>query len=124
VASEPILVVDDNAMNVKLMVYLLSGEGYDLRTASDAGEALAILKDFRPLVILMDLQMPGMSGLELARQLKTDPATRDIAIIAVTSYAMKGDEAKAVEAGCDAYITKPIDAKRLLATVAHHAGRI
>ena len=91
---------------------LLLGEGYDVRTAGDAEEALAVLATFRPRLILMDLQLPGMDGLELTRRLKADPATRDIVIVALTAYAMKGDEERARAAGCDGYVTKPIDTRR------------
>ena len=111
--GEPILIVDDNPMNLKLVRVLLASEGYDVRTAVDAHEALAILAAFRPLLILMDLQLPGMDGLTLTRRLKADPATRGIVILALTSYAMKGDEEKARSAGCDGYLTKPIDTRAL-----------
>jgi CheY-like chemotaxis protein len=108
-AGEPILIVDDNPQNLKLVRVLLVGEGYDVRTAVDAEEALRVLASFEPRLILMDLQLPGMDGLALTRQLKSDPRRRHIVIVALTAYAMKGDEAKALAAGCDGYITKPID---------------
>jgi two-component system cell cycle response regulator len=111
--GEPILVVDDNPANLKLARVLLGSEGYDVRTASDAEEALALLTHFHPEVILMDIQLPGMDGLELTRRLKADPKTRGIAILALTAYAMKGDEERMLAAGCDGYMAKPIDAKRL-----------
>jgi CheY-like chemotaxis protein len=117
-AGEPILIVDDNAQNLKLARVVLSVEGYDIRTAGDAEEAVRILATFTPRLILMDLQLPGMDGLELTRQLRADPARDGIRIIALTAYAMKGDEAKALAAGCDSYITKPIDTDKLLAVVA------
>jgi CheY-like chemotaxis protein len=112
-SGEPILVVDDNPTNLKLVRVLLSGEGYEVRAALDAEEAVLILQSFRPQLILMDLQLPGMDGYELTRQLKADAQTRDIAIVAVTSYAMKGDEKLALDAGCDAYVSKPIDTEAL-----------
>jgi CheY-like chemotaxis protein len=108
-AAEPILIVDDNPQNLKLARVLLVSEGFDVRTAVDAEDALRVLTVFNPRLILMDLQLPGMDGLELTRRLKNDPARRDILIIALTAYAMKGDEAKAIAAGCDGYVTKPID---------------
>jgi two-component system, cell cycle response regulator DivK len=108
-AGEPILIVDDNPLNLKLIRVLLRAEGYDVRTCGDAEEALVALGEFRPAVILMDIQLPGIDGLELTRRLKADPDTRDIMIIALTAYAMKGDEQKARAAGCDGYLTKPID---------------
>ena len=117
-AGEPILIVDDNAQNLKLARVILSSEGYQVRTAVDAEDALTILESFAPRVILMDLQLPRMDGLALTRQLKSDPRRRDIAIIAVTAYAMKGDDDKAFEAGCDDYMSKPIDAQALLAMIA------
>ncbi len=119
-AGEPILIVDDNAANLKLARVLLSGEGYEVRTAGDAEQALELLESFRPRVILMDLQLPGMDGLELTRRLKADPTRRDIAVIALTAYAMKGDEEKARAAGCDGYVTKPIDTEELPRLVAGH----
>jgi CheY-like chemotaxis protein len=88
VAGEPILIVDDNVQNLKLARVILANEGYDVRTAADAEEALALLRTFRPHVILMDLQLPGMDGLQLTRQLKGDGATRGIRIIALTASAM------------------------------------
>lgn len=111
--GEPILIVDDNPANLKLVRVLLSAEGYEIRCAADAEEALAILTEFRPRLILMDLQLPGMDGLTLTRKLKAAPESRHIPILALTAYAMKGDEQKAREAGCDGYITKPIDTRRL-----------
>jgi CheY-like chemotaxis protein len=108
-----ILVVDDNAANLKLLSFVLESRGYDVRTAADAEEALLGLRTFRPKLILTDLQLPGMDGLELTRQLKADPSHRDAIIVAVTASAMKGDEQKALAAGCDGYITKPIDTRDL-----------
>jgi two-component system cell cycle response regulator DivK len=123
-AGEPILVVDDNPQNLKLARVLLVRHGYDVRTAVDAEEALRVLEEFRPRLILMDLQLPGMDGLELTRRLKADPARRDIVIVALTAYAMKGDRERAMTAGCDGYVTKPIDTMGLPKTLAAHlAGR-
>lgn len=122
-AGEPVLVVDDNSQNLKLVRVLLRTEGYDVRTAVDAEDALGELEEFTPRLILMDLQLPGMDGLELTRKLKADPARRDIAIIAVTAYAMKGDEEKARAAGCDGYVAKPIDIETLPRMVREHLDR-
>lgn len=119
-AAEPILVVDDNPTNLKLLHVLLDGEGYEVKTATDAEEALAILQSFRPRIILMDLQLPGMHGLELTQKLKIDPKTKDTVIIAITAYAMKGDQDKATLAGCDGYITKPIDTRTLPGVLAQY----
>jgi CheY-like chemotaxis protein len=122
-AGEEILIVDDNAANLKLARVLLVGEGYRVRTAMNAEEALASVEQERPDLILMDIQLPGMDGLALTRHLKTNPATRGVVIIALTAYAMIGDEAKAIDAGCDGYISKPIDTRRLPAVVAQHLLR-
>jgi CheY-like chemotaxis protein len=117
------LIVDDNATNLKLVAYLVKAQGYDVDTASDAASAIAAIAARRPDVILMDLQLPGIDGLELTRQIKSDPATRAIKIIAVTAFAMKGDQEKALAAGCDDYVTKPIDTRTLPAVIARHAGQ-
>jgi CheY-like chemotaxis protein/nitrogen-specific signal transduction histidine kinase len=117
-----ILIVDDNPTNLKLVAYLVKANGYEVETAGDAEQAMAVLQTHRPALILMDLQLPGIDGLELTRRLKADPATRAIKIIAVTAYAMKGDQEKAIEAGCDAYVTKPIDTRALPALIAEQLG--
>ena len=120
---ERILIVDDNAQNLKLSRVLLSRYGYELRTAQDAEEALAVLETFTPRLILLDLQLPGMDGFELARRLKADPRTNQIVILAVTAYAMKGDAERAQAAGCDGYVTKPIDTKTLPGVIANYVMR-
>jgi CheY-like chemotaxis protein len=122
-AGESILIVDDNAVNLKLLRITLMVAGYDVRTAIDAEQALTVLASFRPQLILMDIQLPGMDGLELTRRLKADPETRDAVVLAVTAYAMKGDEQRALEAGCDGYVTKPIDTRTLAGTVARSLER-
>jgi len=111
--QESILIVDDNLVNMKLIRVLLAGEGYEVRTAADADEALRVLNEFHPGLILMDIQLPGIDGLELTRRLKAQPATRQIPIIGLTAYAMKGDEDRIIAAGCDGYIPKPIDTRAL-----------
>src|SRR5713226_2079951 len=115
---EPILIVDDNPANLKLARVVLAREGFEVRTAADAVEALEVLETFHPRVILMDLQLPGMDGFELTRRLKASPTHRDVIILALTAYAMKGDEEKARGAGCDGYIAKPIDTRTLPGVVA------
>jgi two-component system, cell cycle response regulator DivK len=117
---QPILIVDDNESNLRLMEAILSVEDYGVKCAKDAEEALELLRDWRPQLILMDIQLPGIDGLELTRRLKQDPRYRNIVIIALTAYAMKGDEDKARAAGCDGYITKPIDTRTLPAVLARH----
>ncbi len=118
--GERILIVDDNPTNLKLVAYLMKANGYVVSTAIDADAALAEIRATRPALILMDVQLPGIDGLELTRQLKADPETRDIIIVAVTAYAMKGDVDRAVAAGCDDYVTKPIDTRALPGTIAKH----
>jgi CheY-like chemotaxis protein len=118
VAGESILIVDDNPLNLKLIRVLLTGEGYDVRVAADAVEALAVLRTFTARLILMDIQLPGIDGLELTRRLKAAPETRDVIVVALTAYAMKGDAQRMIEAGCDGYIAKPIDTREFPATVA------
>ena len=114
--TKSLLVVDDNPENLKLILMILASGGYELVTASDAIQALHAIEQRIPDLILLDLQLPGMDGLELTRRLKANPQTRSIPIVAVTAYAMKGDEAKARHAGCDGYLVKPVD-KRLLREV-------
>ncbi len=108
-----ILIVDDNPQNLKLTRIVLEHDGYEIRTAADATHALELLGSFRPAVILTDLQMPDMDGFEFTRRLKADPGTRDIVVVALTAYAMKGDEKRAYDAGCDGYIAKPFDTTKL-----------
>jgi CheY-like chemotaxis protein len=116
-SSNPVLVVDDNPANAALISFLLRKKGYDVRTATDAAEAMVAVQEFHPRLIMMDLQLPGMDGLELTRRLKADPRTRDIIVIALTAYAMKGDDDRARDAGCDGYVSKPIDTRTLPATI-------
>jgi CheY-like chemotaxis protein len=118
VPNEGILIVDDNPANMALVAFLLSANGYQVQTAANADEALAAINQRLPRLILMDIQLPGTDGLTLTRSLKTDPKTRDTIIVAVTAYAMKGDEESVRNAGCDGYITKPIDTRSLAETIA------
>jgi len=118
-----ILIVDDNPTNLKLVTFVVKAQGYEVTTASDADTAVASIREARPTVILMDLQLPGIDGLELTRRLKADPATRAIPIVAVTAYAMKGDHEKALSAGCDDYVTKPIDTRALPDVISRHVAR-
>ena len=122
-AGEPILIVDDNPINMKLARVLLTGEGYQVRTATDAEEALEVLQQFKPRLILMDIQLPGMDGLSLTRRLKADPATKDAIILGLTAYAMRGDEEKVLEAGCDGYVPKPIDTRTFPGVITRYLGR-
>jgi CheY-like chemotaxis protein len=106
-----ILIVDDNATNLKLASEVLELDGHLILRANDADEALALLGTERPDLILMDIALPGMDGLTLTRQLKATPAFARTPIVALSAFAMKGDEEKALAAGCDGYITKPIDTR-------------
>jgi CheY-like chemotaxis protein len=118
-----VLIVDDNATNLKLVRYVVEAAGHEVTTAIDAESTLAVLARGTPDVILMDLQLPGVDGLELTRRIKANPDTAGIAIIAVTAYAMKGDREKALDAGCDEYVTKPIDTRALPLVIGRYAQR-
>lgn len=119
---ETVLVVDDHAINLKLAAEVLEWAGYRVLSASSAEEALEVLGRGLPDLILMDVGLPGMDGLTLTRQLKAAPATRRIPIVALTAYAMKGDDQAALAAGCDAYISKPVDTRTLAAEVGRLLG--
>lgn len=108
-----ILIVDDNPLNLKLASDVLRGEGFAVELASDAEQAQAMLKRGLPDLILMDLALPGVDGLALTRLLKADKRFSRIPIVAFTASAMKGDDQKALAAGCAGYITKPIDTREL-----------
>jgi two-component system cell cycle response regulator DivK len=109
-----VIVVDDNALSLKLAQVALTSDGYEVRTAANATELFSLLQEFPPVAILMDVRLPDMSGVEIIRKLKISSETRDIKIIALTAYAMKEDEEKVREAGCDAYIRKPIEIESML----------
>ena len=113
-----ILVVDDNPTNLKLVSDVLQFDGFRILKAADAEVAQEIIREALPDLILMDIALPGMDGLTLTRQLKADTRTRHIPIVALTAFAMKGDDDKARQAGCDGYITKPIDTRKLPEQVA------
>lgn len=118
--ANTILIVDDNAANLKLLRVLFEIEGYVIQTAASANDALQVLRTFHPALILMDIQLPGMDGLTFTRQLKADPQTAAITVVALTAYAMKGDEEKALRAGCQGYITKPVNTRQLAQQVAQY----
>jgi CheY-like chemotaxis protein len=113
-----ILVVDDNHTNLKLVTDVLGFEGYCILTATDAKQAQAVVRQSPPDLILMDIGLPDMDGLALTQILKADQKTRHIIIVALTAFAMKGDEEKAIAAGCDGYIIKPIDTRKFPRQVA------
>ncbi|MBT8357785.1 MAG: response regulator [Deltaproteobacteria bacterium] len=116
-ANETVLVVEDNEMNMKLARSLLQIGKYSVLEAVDAEAGIQLAREYHPDLILMDIQLPGMDGLAATREIKNDPAVKDISIVALTSYAMQGDEEKARDAGCAGYISKPIDTRSFLETV-------
>jgi two-component system cell cycle response regulator DivK len=113
-----ILVVEDNPANMKLAVLLLEQAGHEVVQADNAGDGIALARTVRPDLILMDIQLPGMDGLSATRLLKQDPATRASRIVALTAWAMKGDEERILAAGCDGYIAKPFQYREFLDEVA------
>jgi two-component system cell cycle response regulator DivK len=115
--TKRILVVEDQEDNRQILRDLLGSAGFAMVEATDGQEALVQVAKERPDLILMDIQLPVMDGYEATRRLKSDPATKSIPIIVVTSYALSGDEGKARAAGCDAYVTKPYSPRQLLAKV-------
>jgi two-component system cell cycle response regulator DivK len=115
--SKRILIVEDQEDNRKILRDLLTSVGYELVEATTGEEGVALAETARPDLILMDIQLPGLDGYEATRRIKANPALRQIPVIAVTSYALSGDEVKAMEAGCDAYVTKPFSPRALLAKV-------
>jgi len=119
-AEKKILLVEDNPVNRRLAEFLLRSQGYRVREATTAKEAFEILQTERPDLIVMDIQLPEMDGLEATTRLKAEPATANIPVIAVTSYAMAGDRDKALAAGCSGYVTKPIDKTIFLAEISRH----
>jgi two-component system, cell cycle response regulator DivK len=118
-----ILIVEDNSDNMSLAVFLIQSAGHTVLSATDAEAGLALARDEHPDLIVMDIQLPGMDGLEAISLLKSDDATRAIPVIAVTALAMKGDEERIRAAGCDAYIAKPMRYTEFLATIATQLGR-
>jgi two-component system cell cycle response regulator DivK len=116
-----VLLIEDNPANMKLAVFLLESAGHSVISASDAEAGLALARDKRPNLILMDIQLPGMDGLEATALLKSDDATRAIPVIALTALAMRGDEERIRAAGCDGYIAKPMQYQELLAVIAQLA---
>lgn len=120
--SQKILVVEDNDRNRRLMRILLKSKGYEVIEATTGEEAMNYLKDQKPDLILMDIQLPHTDGLELTRKIKSTKATSDIPIVAVTAYAMKGDRERILEAGCDGYISKPVNTREVPLVIAKILG--
>jgi CheY-like chemotaxis protein len=123
VANETIVVVDDTPVNLKLTDILLRKEGYKVHTTTDAEQALTLLGSTRPDMMLVEIQLPGMSGLELTRRIKQDARTRHIVVVALTAGGTNGDDARAVQAGCDGYISKPIETLTLARRVREYLER-
>jgi two-component system cell cycle response regulator DivK len=120
--SKRILVVEDQEDNRAILRDVLSAAGYDLIEAESGDRAKPLAEEHRPDLILMDIQLPILDGYSATRQIKADPQLRTIPIIVVTSYALSGDEAKARDAGCDDYVTKPFSPKMLLGKIRKHLG--
>ena len=115
-----VLVVEDNPANMSLALFLLESAGHTVLSATDAEAGLTLARDEQPELILMDIQLPGMDGLEATTMLKHDEATRNIPVVALTALAMKGDEERIRAAGCDGYIAKPMGYQEFLATIRAH----
>ena len=119
-----ILIIDDNESNLELLREILSQHPYDLRTCISAEEAFHIVKTFKPELILADIQLPGMSGLEFARCLKSDPSLKNTVVLALTAYVLRGYELNALAAGCDGYLTKPVDTRLLPGIVEGYLNKL
>lgn len=115
--AEKILLVEDNPQNRYLVTFLLEKHGYEVVIAEDGEQALRAVEDSGPDLILMDIQLPKLDGYEATRRIKADPRFKDIPLVALTAHSMKGDRGKALAAGCDDYITKPVDADGLVKRV-------
>ena len=124
IESKKLLIVDDSPANLKLLRLLLGAEGHSVQTADNASQALDLLSSFTPDAILMDIQMADLNGLQLTRRIKADPLTRDIMVLAVSANAMKVDIEEAYAAGCEGYITKPIDTRTFVSTVGEYLLRV
>ncbi len=122
-SGERILLVEDNPMNRRVVQFLLKSYGYVVYEARDGQEALKLVKLYLPDLILMDLQLPGLDGYAITKMIKEDALVKDIPVVALTAYAMRGDEERAITAGCDGYITKPIDADEFPQIVAGYLKR-
>jgi len=117
-----VLIVEDNELNMKLFRDLLEAHGYQTIESRDGVEALKVARDERPDLILMDIQLPEVSGLEVTKWLKDDQDLKRIPVVAVTAFAMKGDEERIREGGCEAYLSKPISVGKFIETVRHFLG--
>ncbi len=118
--QKSILIVEDNELNMKLFNDLLEAHGYKTIKTRSGVEAVALARQHRPDLILMDIQLPGISGLEVTQKMKNDTDLRHIPVIAITAFAMKGDEEKILQGGCEAYLSKPISIVKFLETVRNY----
>ncbi len=121
-SAKTVLVVEDNELNMKLFHDLLEAHGYNILQTKDGMDALRIARESRPDLILMDIQLPEVSGLEVTKWIKEDENLKSIPVIAVTAFAMKGDEEKIRDGGCEAYIAKPISVTQFIDTVKNFAA--
>jgi CheY-like chemotaxis protein len=112
-----VLIIEDNLLNLELATDLLEANGFIVSSAQTAEEGLRMAREILPDLVLMDFGLPGMDGLSATKNLKANPATRHVAVVGLTAHAMKGDEALALNAGCDGYLTKPIDTRTFIATI-------
>ena len=122
--AKKVLIVEDNELNLRLFRDLLEAHGADVRTIRDAREALAAMRDFLPDLVIMDIQLPHISGVELIKLMKSEAALDSIPVMAVTAYAGKGDETRVRQAGADAYVSKPISVSRFVSAVEGLAGSL
>lgn len=122
-SPQRVLVVEDNPLNLELAADLLEADGFAVMIAQTGQEGLALAQQERPDLILMDIQLPGMDGLDATRLLKTDPSTERIPVVALTAHAMRGDEELIFGAGCDGYITKPFDIQHFRSVIHRHLPR-
>ncbi|UCH73907.1 MAG: response regulator [Rhodospirillales bacterium] len=120
--AKTILIVEDNELNMKLFRDLLEAQGYDILETRDGMQALELAREERPDLIVMDIQLPQVSGLEVTKWIKADDNLKHIPVVAVTAFAMKGDEEKIREGGCEAYVAKPISVKDFLSTIERFLG--
>jgi len=112
-----ILIVEDNLLNLELATDLLEASGFVVYSAQTGEEGVRIAREIRPDLVLMDISLPGMDGLCATKELKASSATRELTVVGLTAHAMKGDEALALNAGCDGYLTKPVDTRTFVATI-------
>ena len=121
-AGKTVLIVEDNELNMKLFHDLLDAHGYETLQTRNGMDALRLAREHRPDLILMDIQLPEVSGLEVTKWLKEDDELRGIPVVAVTAFAMKGDEERIRQGGCEAYLSKPISVGKFIETVRHFLG--